>query len=297
MAKGKKGLGIVIIRIVVAALIVALIALILMMTVFKVPSTKKAYNALNDAFNPGGTISSMTNELDDFPEFSASYGKYVLVFKNELISLQATYPKLYYVEGVDDEQMNQVVDKLDQVKTSLTEATKVISDVNIGKKENEHLNVDAYVENLKPKILKALNNVIELNCSIHEFLTAHYYGGEYFETPFLNKLKTFVAKQYCIFAQKDYGSTESIAIYNFYKYLDENGFDSVDVVKANELSAILKTAKDINLFKLVDNITAYKKENSKDTDLTNKITQVENYINGISADFDLGIIANAKEAK
>ena len=302
MKKGKTGLGIVIVRIVVAALVLALIVLILMMTVFKVPSTKKAYNSLNEAFAPEGTITSMTKELDDFPEFNAEYGKYIVVFKQELLNLQASYPKLYYVQDSDDEQMNAVTTKLEEVKNALQEATGLIKDVNKGKQTNSNLDVNAYVQSLKPKITNALDKVTDLNCDLQEFLTANYYGGAYFEQTFLNKLQSFVAKQFYVFANADYNSSESVEIYNFYLRL-LNGFTKTDelgvtdIAKVKELNSVLKVLPSVNLFKIVDNVSTYKKANEKDVDLTAKIAQVENYINGISSDFNLSDIANAKEAK
>lgn len=292
----KEGLGKMVIRIVVAGLILALIVLILMVTVFKVSSSQRAYNSLNDAFSPSGTITSMTEELNDFQEFDAEYGDYIVVFKSELVTLQSCYTKLYFVGKIDDAQIDGISNQLDEMKKSLEEATKLIKDVNEGKRVNTELNVETYVQSLKPKIVNALSKVLAINCSLQEFLTTNYYNGEYYEQPFLNKLKSFIAKQYYIVADKDYGGELAQELFNFYNYLATIGFDNSDITKTSELNSVLKVLKDVNLFKMVDNITAYKNDYVKDTAKTAMIEQVENYINSISANFQLIDIANAKGA-
>lgn len=292
----KEGLGKMVIRIVVAGLILALIVLILMVTVFKVSSSQRAYNSLNDAFSPSGTITSMTEELNDFQEFDAEYGDYIVVFKSELVTLQSCYTKLYFVGKIDDAQIDGISNQLDEMKKSLEEATKLIKDVNEGKRVNTELNVETYVQSLKPKIVNALAKVLAINCSLQEFLTTNYYNGEYYEQPFLNKLKSFIAKQYYIVADKDYGGELAQELFNFYNYLATIGFDNSDITKTSELNSVLKVLKDVNLFKMVDNITAYKNDYVKDTAKTAMIEQVENYINSISANFQLIDIANAKGA-
>ena len=293
----KEGLGKVVLRIVVAALIVALIVLILMTTVFKVSSSKKAYNALNNAFAPNGTITSMTEQLDDFDEFDAEYGNFIYVFKSELKNLQASYTKLYYVGNIDDEQMNEVSNQLNEMKKSLEDATKLIKDVNIGKKNNTELNLSSYVESLKPKIVNALYQVLSLNCNIQEFLTKNYYNATYFEQPFLSKLEAFIAMQYYVCAEASYNSEIANEVFNFYKYLNANGFDNSTIEKTNQLNQTLKILPEVNLFRIVDNVYSYKKENEEDTALVSSIEKVENYINSISSTFSLSDIANAKGAK
>lgn len=288
----------VILRLIIVALAIALVVLILLNTVFKVSSTQKAYNSLNEAFSTKGSITSMTSELHDLNEFNSAYGNYVVVFEKELKNLQASYPKLYFLKGVDDEAMSSVTTKLEEMQKSLQEATKIIKEVNEGKKANSDLDVSAYIETLKPKIIKALGNVIDLNCNIQDFLTTSYYNGEYFEKPFLTKLEAYVAKEYFAFASGDgYNSEISEEIYNFYNYLIEHGFDTSTIEKTNILHSALDKVKDVNLFRILDNIKEYKKENESNADLIAKIDFVAEFINSVSAEFNVNDIVIAREAQ
>ena len=285
----------VIIRLVVVALAIALVVLILLNTVFKVSNTQKVYNSLNDAFSSSGTITSMTKELHDLDEFDSAYGDYVVIFSDELKNLQSIYPKLYYLFNEDDDKLTSIVENLDQMQESLKKATKTIKEVNQGKIDNDKLDVNAFVEKIKPEIVNALEKVIDVNCNIQEFLTNSYYNGQYVEQHFISKFRSFIAKEYFMFSSKDYSSAISGELFNFYKHIKNS--NDLTIEQSNEMYNMFVSAKDVNLFKLVDNIKAYKKENESNTELIAKIEKVENYINNMwVGHFNLNDIVTSKEA-
>ena len=280
----KKETGKIILRLFVVALAIALVVLILLNTVFKVPSTQKAYNALNTSFGESGTITSMVTELDDLKEFNDTYGNFIIVFNEEIKVLQQSYPKLYYLKGVDDGEMDAVTAKLDDMQSALTSATKLIQDVNTSKAQNKDIDVKTYVERVKPQIITALGKVVELNNTIQDFLVNQYYGGAYTEIVFVNKIKTLIAKEYFVFAQKDYASTISNKLYNFYIYLKNSGLDKSDVNKVNNLHTIMKLAKDVDFTRVVIDNSKYRKEKEGQAETIEKIATLEAFVNSIKSD-------------
>ena len=271
----------VILRIVVAAIALALIVLILINTVFKTPSTLKAYNTLNDALSTNGQITKLSEGIkDSIQEFKEKYGDMVEIYDAEVVTLQENYSKLYYLKDVDDKAMSSVSVEVEALVSNLNAANKKLDDVKALKQNNAELNVNQYVEDIKIYVVNSLSSISNLNTSISDFLVTNYYGGAYGEHMFLGKLKTEIAREYYNVMNMsinkkeddttDY-SAELVKVHTMYMNLNTNGLYANDVASLNIVYDIMAKAKNVNIGRVVSDFKKYAEENKiGDADKQNK---------------------------
>lgn len=288
----------VILRIVVVAIAIALIVLILMNTVFKTPSTLKAYNTLNDALATNGQITQMSKNLEarvndlgndgQEGELKNEMEDMIFIFNEEVISLQEYYSKLYYLKNVDDNSMNSVSGEVDALISNLTTANNKLNDVNSLRQNNANLDVAEYILDIKGYIIKSLNSISNLNTVICDFLIGDYYGGVYGEHLFLGKIKTEVAKEYYLNLDRvankpegddfDYKSNLP-KVYEMYVNLTNNEFYADTVEELNNLYGIMDKAKDLNIGRIVTDFKNYVDENKlgeEDKENVEKVNKLRN---------------------
>ena len=262
----------VILRIVVAAILLAIIVLVLMMTVFKTPSTLEAYNKLNESLCNNGQITTLSKSIkDNVDEFKTKYGEMVYIFDNELISLQENYSKLFYLKDVDNSKMKEVSSEISKLEENLKISNEKLININSLKQGNqENIDIDEYIENAKLDVAKSLNSLCSVNSAINDFLLENYFGGNYGEELFLNKIRTEIGKEYF----KNFNEAQSAGIedkevleknaldaYEFYVHLIENKFSIDTATGLNELYVVMTSAKNVNVGRIVQDFKKYVEEN------------------------------------
>ncbi len=271
----------VILRLIVAAIAVALIVLILLNTVFKVPATEQAYNELSTALSSEGDITKLSNDLsnNEFSSFKDKYGDYLIVFDSEMQTLHSLYPKLMYMKGVEDESVSEVTEYLNKMKESLNRANIAIDECVKAQSEGTALDMEYYMEQIKNDIINCMDNTIALNSVLNDFILKHYFSQKYSEELFMQKIKTLYAKKYFSVAAKDYASAHNNELVQYDKV---SKYKASILDNAVEMNEIMNISTSVNLDRIVNDLDKYKEENNENEQLSKDIEKVANFLDKIT---------------
>lgn len=271
----------VILRLIVAAIAVALIVLILLNTVFKVPATEQAYNELSAALSSEGDITKLSDDLsnNEFSSFKDKYGDYLIVFDSEMQTLNSLYPKLMYMKGVEDESVSEVTEYLNKMKESLNRANIAIDECVKAQQDGTTLDMEYYMEQIKTDIINCMNNNIALNNVLNDFILKHYFNQKYSEELFMQKIKTLYAKKYFSVAAKDYASAHNNELVQYDKV---SKYKASVLDNAVEMNEIMNISTSVNLDRIVNDLDKYKEENKENEQLSKDIEKVANFLDKIT---------------
>ena len=271
----------VILRLIVAAIAVALIVLILLNTVFKVPATEQAYNELSTALSSEGDITKLSDDLsnNEFSSFKDKYGDYLIVFDSEMQTLNSLYPKLMYMKGVEDESVSEVTEYLNKMKESLNRANIAIDECVKAQQDGTTLDMEYYMEQIKTDIINCMNNNIALNNVLNDFILKHYFNQKYSEELFMQKIKTLYAKKYFSVAAKDYASAHNNELVQYDKV---SKYKASVLDNAVEMNEIMNISTSVNLDRIVNDLDKYKEENKENEQLSKDIEKVANFLDKIT---------------
>ena len=271
----------VILRLIVAAIAVALIVLILLNTVFKMPATEQAYNELSTALSSEGDITKLSNDLsnNEFSSFKNKYGDYLIVFDSEMQTLHSLYPKLMYMKGIDDESVTEVTNYLNKMKESLNRANIAIDECVKAQSEGTALDMEYYMEQIKNDIINCMDNTIALNSVLNDFILKHYFSQKYSEELFMQKIKTLYAKKYFSVAAKDYASAHNNELVQYDKV---SKYKASILDNAVEMNEIMNISTSVNLDRIVNDLDKYKEENNENEQLSKDIEKVANFLDKIT---------------
>lgn len=271
----------VILRLIVAAIAVALIVLILLNTVFKMPATEQAYNELSTALSSEGDITKLSNDLsnNEFSSFKDKYGDYLIVFDSEMQTLHSLYPKLMYMKGIDDESVTEVTNYLNKMKESLNRANIAIDECVKAQSEGTALDMEYYMEQIKNDIINCMDNTIALNSVLNDFILKHYFSQKYSEELFMQKIKTLYAKKYFSVAAKDYASAHNNELVQYDKV---SKYKASILDNAVEMNEIMNISTSVNLDRIVNDLDKYKEENNENEQLSKDIEKVANFLDKIT---------------
>lgn len=271
----------VILRLIVAAIAVALIVLILLNTVFKVPATEQAYNELSAALSSEGDITKLSDDLsnNEFSSFKDKYGDYLIVFDSEMQTLNSLYPKLMYMKGVEDESVSEVTEYLNKMKESLNRANIAIDECVKAQQDGTTLDMEYYMEQIKTDIINCMNNNIALNNVLNDFILKHYFNQKYSEELFMQKIKTLYAKKYFSVAAKDYASAHNNELVQYDKV---SKYKASILDNAVEMNEIMNISTSVNLDRIVNDLDKYKEENKENEQLSKDIEKVANFLDKIT---------------
>lgn len=275
----------VILRLFIVALVVALIVLLLFNTVFKVTDTEKAYDALSAALGENGQIVSLSNSINEMDAFNIStgaYAKYTYIYTAELKTLEKIYPKLHYVKGIDDGSAKGLIDNIDSLTKSLQTINKSISDIKGAQSNDVNIDINAYIDVLKPQIVSVLEKIVTVNNVLNKFLVKHYYGSICPEVMFIDSIKSLYAKGFYDCAEEDYLSDDTENAFNSYVALEEMDKNLLTIYNINGMHEIMDIVGNLSLDKIINSYDSYVESYQEDEAQLANIELIAQYLESLS---------------
>ena len=232
-------------RLIVAAVIVALVAVVLMNTVFKTESSLKTHNVIASSLSANGEITRLNKMFQD-ANVEEQFKKEVDAVNFEINTLSHLYTKIIVTKKNSDSKTKTMLSSLEKLEKSLNNANEKYKKIEKSNVPNDSELKIAMVNDLKDELNASIEDLTNLNLCLIEYLIEYYYNNNYDTDIMLNYIKVAYAKNYF--------TTKSEADYNLFKKLNDvcsNDAKKIDLSKLLSFNNSLYYAKDVNVYKLL----------------------------------------------